>query len=262
MIHHAEAMPHRRISNPCSFVLPTALSLEELIKARPIFARSTGAVGTHVAIDEIGTDCTQSVVTEAKALGGRHAEVVMHDVGATHEPLQNRTRFRILEVECDPAFASLTAFKDARDGAHHVARRRLDLDDVGAEIREEHRCKGAGEEVSQIEYSKPRQRRSEGFVRFCDRGNILAKTRIAYLTQDRSGISAEARCGTADARGRMGRVGMAWLPNGAQRGVVDGHDVVVRDRLLVEVDFAERNCGLDGNVTRPEILEPDLTVVE
>src|SRR3546814_9918654 len=54
MIHHTEAVPHRRIALARTLQLPSRLRLEELVVTRPVLARADRPIGTHMAEHEIG----------------------------------------------------------------------------------------------------------------------------------------------------------------------------------------------------------------
>src|SRR3546814_12901698 len=54
MIHHTEAVPHRRIALARTLELPSRLRLEELVVTRPVLARADRPIGTHMAKIEIG----------------------------------------------------------------------------------------------------------------------------------------------------------------------------------------------------------------
>src|SRR5262249_31701457 len=102
------------------------------------------AVTGDAAPDESRISRRRFGIPEAEALDRARREIVDEDVGAIDEPLARAPVARLLEVEDD---ASLSAIQPREVGGHPVQRaivrargiaaiRPLDLDDVGAEVRE------------------------------------------------------------------------------------------------------------------------------
>ena len=100
---------------------------------------------------------------EPQVGGGRRAVVVHEQVGRGEEPVEGDAAVIGAQVEDDPALVAV----DRREvgtaavgrvappwrapGAGLVARRRLDLDDVGAEVGEEHGGERAGQHPAEVD---------------------------------------------------------------------------------------------------------------
>src|SRR3546814_15667035 len=97
MIHHTEAVPHRRIALARTLELPSRLRLEELVVTRPVLARADRPIGTHMAENEIGPDGHHLVTGETDPPGGGHADIVMDDIRPPNETFDNICRDRRLQ---------------------------------------------------------------------------------------------------------------------------------------------------------------------
>ncbi len=88
-------------------------------------------------------------------------EVVHHDIGLTHEPLQEPPVVGLPKVEGDRSLVAIDAQEIRRFAARVeggpptacivTTAGALDLDDVGPEVTEEHGGEGSGENASEIE---------------------------------------------------------------------------------------------------------------
>src|SRR5207245_7969673 len=91
-----------------------------------------------------------TLVAETHLRHHARAEVLEHDVGLLHERGEDLLAARIAQVEADALLAAVVnrevyalAPYHRRMGARLLAARRLDLDDLGAEIGEGHAAAGA-----------------------------------------------------------------------------------------------------------------------
>src|SRR5258708_31969216 len=87
--------------------------------------------------------------------------ILDYDVCRPREPRKGVASTRRLQVNDDAAFAAVdgveagtVAADSARHLARRVARRRLDFDDVGAEVREQHRAERTGHYLGDVEDAK------------------------------------------------------------------------------------------------------------
>ena len=113
-----------------------------------------------MAIDHARVERAQCLVVDAQLLRGGIAQVVMDDVGPTHQSLEHLTCGRLLEIEREAALSTLAAREDALHAAHLVARGGLELDHVGPEVRHEHGCDRAGQEIPQVQHLHSGERRA------------------------------------------------------------------------------------------------------
>src|SRR5262249_13318193 len=129
-------------------------------RRRPL--RAAVAEARAGQVDEAWIDRRERLVTDAELVHDTGSEVLPHDVGAGHEPLDDFDRLGTPEVERQAALVAV----DGQEARRHLSRRplladelaarlvavtRLDLHDIGAEQRELERPVGAGEIACEIE---------------------------------------------------------------------------------------------------------------
>ncbi len=130
----------------------------------PAPVRRTEAADRGVDDPRVGG--RDGVVVEAEARETAGAEVLHHDVGAAGELLGERDVAGVLEVEGDGALVAVDPEVVRRDAVAHgrlprpgvVAGGRLDLDHLGAEVGEQHRGVGAGQDPREVGDQQPRER--------------------------------------------------------------------------------------------------------
>src|SRR5262249_32980301 len=89
-----------------------------------------------------------------QALEDAGSIVVDYYVGAAHQLQQEISTLGALQVESDRSHAAVPAEEaEARAGAKRIAAKRLDLDHLGAEIREKHRAERAGDEGGEVHHA-------------------------------------------------------------------------------------------------------------
>ena len=114
--------------------------------------RSGLPVGRQGHHDDVRFDLAQLWISQAQTVHHAGAEVLEDDVGDAHQVVGQLQRPRLLEVEGNGAFAGVHLLKGRWGLAVHgmgpprdvQARRRLDLDDVGAQGGQDHAGEGAG----------------------------------------------------------------------------------------------------------------------
>src|SRR3546814_5290369 len=104
-----------------------------------------------MAENEIGPDGHHLVTGEPDPPGGGHADVVMDDIRPPNETFDNIGRVRRLQIERERPLSSLRAEKGPLHAAHHVTPGSLDLDDVGTQIAQNHRCQRTCDERTEVD---------------------------------------------------------------------------------------------------------------
>ena len=110
-------------------------------------------------IDDARVARPHGVGTETEPVHGLRADRVDEDVGRVHQPPERLAGLLMLEVEAD---AALVAVADQEEGRHAgiaprpglargVARGRLDLDDIGAHVAQQHGAVGAEQHGGEVE---------------------------------------------------------------------------------------------------------------
>ncbi len=253
VVHEPEAVPHRRIPLAGSEHLPAARCLEELVVARPVGPWAGRAVGARVAEHDVGVDGPNRLRVDAEPTGGGHPDVVVHDVGPADGGFDGGPGARCLQIEGDAELAPLAAVERPAGRPHGVTGGRLDLDDGGSEVGEQHQRVRAGQVSAEIEHLDA----LEGVPGVGARVSGRARRPPG---QDLVSVGAVGRRRAAHRlRGRDGE-GLATDRDAAVLGIVDLDDVAVGPGLLVVEDVAERQARLHGHVVGPELLEPCLTV--
>ncbi len=112
------------------------------------------------------------LVTEAEAIHHAGPKILHDDIGLRDQPVNELDRIGALQVQREASLARIElteigAVSVAQGGAqpHVVAFRRLDLDDLGADIGKQSRTIGAGQHDREIEHAHAFERRRPG-IRF------------------------------------------------------------------------------------------------
>src|SRR5450631_194123 len=90
----------------------------------------------------------------------------MKDVRTADQGQGQLETLGVLDVERDVALAALTAEERRRGHAHPVPRDRLDLDDVGAQIGEDHRAERSREVLAKVDDAYPVEGPTDRHVRW------------------------------------------------------------------------------------------------
>ena len=136
-----------------------------------------GGVGPVLAergdrgVDDIGLDLPEVVVTQTEPLERAHAEVLGHDVRAFHKLLEELHALRGLQLQRDRKLVPVTVLRGrhalldpaalALDAERHALASpiaRLDLDHPGAQVGQQHRAEGHGDDLPQVEHGDVAQR--------------------------------------------------------------------------------------------------------
>ena len=243
MIHHAKAVPEWRIAFARPLVFPAADRLDHLVVSGPVLARALRPIGADVAEDDVGIDRLHAVIIQPEPRGGRQAGVVVHDIGALDQALQHRARFGVLQLQGDGPLAALATEEGPFAAAHRIAIGCLHLDDVGAQIGQQHRPEGPGEIIAEIEHAQTGQ----GFVE--QRGVAMRGAARARRPKREIGRGAQGyRRGDVQGRRRLQR--------GAERCRIHRHRIAIGQHLRVLIQRAHRQAGLMGDIVLGEFLQP------
>src|SRR5690606_32325366 len=137
-------------------------------------------IGTVLAIaadahhDQAGIVGGEGVIAQPQAFEHAWPVVLDEHVGLVDQRAGDGLAFGMLEIKRDAALA--THEGDALQGyavdviaelAHRVALPGLDLDDIGAEIRQQPCARGTGERTADFNHADARQRAASGLVILC-----------------------------------------------------------------------------------------------
>ena len=173
-----------------------------------------------------GVDCFPP---EAQLFSGGHTLIVMHYIRPAHQPLEHGCRVGMLKGQCDVALVALASVEGPVRVAQRIAGGRLHLDHIGTQIGQQLRGERSGQEIAEVEDLEAIKRRRHRSRRDIGRGQ---RARPRYLEWG------------------------SGLARAAEARVLHINDIVVRRRLLVEIERAHRGGRLNRNVRRPELVEP------
>jgi hypothetical protein len=121
------------------------------------------------AVDQRGLARTEPVPAQPEALHHAGSAVLDEDVGLEHERARRVAGRRVLEVERDRALAAIdrrevlgVAVRDRWPLPHRVALGRLDLDDLGAEVGEQHAAERPGRHLAELDDAHALERAKGG----------------------------------------------------------------------------------------------------
>ena len=126
-----------------------------------------------------GFSARELLVVESHRRHDAGTEVLQHDVGLAHQRGEDLLAAVAAQVEADALLAAVVDGEIDALAAHHrrvaarlLAARRLDLDDLGAEVGQDHAAARAGLETRQLENTNAVQRKGHGystmsFLRLC-----------------------------------------------------------------------------------------------
>src|SRR5204862_3794739 len=110
-------------------------------------------------IDEAWIRFLQNLVAEPQTRHHGRTKVFDDDIGSLDEAQECLRPGIALEIEHERALAAVPTLESERRHAEWIAARRLDLDDVRAEIGEQHRTERTGDEARQVQDADACQRR-------------------------------------------------------------------------------------------------------
>ena len=156
----------RLAGQPVHQARDAAQALDDVVIGRPPAVGPVLAPAVNAGIDQPRIALAERVRAEPQRLELLRPDVVDEHVGPIDQPQQHLARRRGLQVEHDAALVAVDPHEqrghvaaDARPGvARGVALRRLDLDDVGAEIAQHLRGVGPEHHRGEIEHAHARER--------------------------------------------------------------------------------------------------------
>ena len=131
-------------------LVAATLGLDHAIVGGVALVRPLRAEGGDRAVDEVGVDLREVAVAEAQAVHDARDGVLDDHVGAPGEPARRLAALVRLQVE-DDALLSPVPHAPGGHGAEGVAAGRLDLDDLGAVVGQDHGRHAGGEPRSEID---------------------------------------------------------------------------------------------------------------
>src|SRR5438093_1206622 len=148
--------------------------LRDHVERRPIEVRALAGMGIGEAadrgVDDSGIAVAQSLIGEPQAPHHAGAIVLDHDLRGFDQLEEDFAALRPLEVERDRRFVAIDTLEIAGEGAQPVARMErtdlaravafewLDLDHLGALIREHHGAERTGQHLGEIDYAQALER--------------------------------------------------------------------------------------------------------
>ena len=150
--------------------------LDHEVVAGPIGRRPGGPVAADREMDELGVDGVERLVIEAEPREPAGPEVLDEHVGVLERPAQDRPAVVRAQVEAERALVAVDREEIGRGpsaggriphprrspAAGRITLGRLDLDDVGTEVGEDHRAVRAGEDGREVDDADPAERAGRG----------------------------------------------------------------------------------------------------
>ena len=154
------ADPHRTLAGRAGDRHQPAHALRDLIEARPLVIRPVLAEAGDAAIDDARVDLAQALIVDAELCLDVGTEVLDHDVGLLGEALEHFEALRVLQVERHRPLVAVQILevralpRPARLLATRILQQRVDLDDVGAPVRQLPHAGGPGANAGEIEHGE------------------------------------------------------------------------------------------------------------
>src|SRR5205085_4152741 len=140
-------------------------ALQHLVEATLLAERPLVAITGQPGINEARVELFKTRIIDAEASRHRGPEILDQHIGALDHAVQDRESLLLLQIEGNGALAAIGPEEKASltrqaggELAQHVALRRLDLDDVGAEIGEERATVGPCQITAEIEHRDAAER--------------------------------------------------------------------------------------------------------
>ena len=227
--------------------------LEDRVEAGERGERSGGAVARDRGVHQPRIQAREPIPADVEPLHDAGAEVVDHDVGRADEVEEGFATRGTLQVEHEGALAAVPPDEAEELEAEGISAGRLDLHDVGAELGEQQRTEGAGDEAREIEHPDA----LEAGARSVAGAGAEATPPAGRLGQDRGGVAARQRRRTRRRRGRVGEHdGRRRLPRRPEHRILDGHGQAEDARLGVAEEVGAAADRAAGHVGRAQRLDP------
>src|SRR3546814_18647031 len=103
------------------FEFPAGERVEDRIIARPVAARAALAIGARIVERDVGVVRAYAFLAEPEIRRALETHIVMHDLGPFEQPLEDRLRRGLGEVEREAAFRARGGLVKAVHAADAVA---------------------------------------------------------------------------------------------------------------------------------------------
>ncbi len=137
-----------------------AHALRDLIEARTLVIGAILAEAGNAAIDDARIDRAQAFIVDAEPGLDVGTKILDHDVGLFHKPPKHFKTFLVLQIERHRAFVAVQILeiramaRAARLFAGGILHQRIDLDDIGAPVRELPHAGRPGADPGEIEHDE------------------------------------------------------------------------------------------------------------
>ena len=158
-----DADPHRALARRAGDRHQPAHALRDLIEARPLVVGAVLAEAGDAAIDDARVDLAQALIVDAEFCLHVGTKIFDHDVGLFRQPLEHFKALGVLQVQRHGPLVAVqileirTLARAARLLAATVFQQRVDLDNVGAPVRQLPHAGGPGANAGQIEHGETGQ---------------------------------------------------------------------------------------------------------
>ena len=149
--------------------------LDGIVVGGKLSVRTVGGEAVGAGVDDVGLYLADVLVVQPQSLDCLRAQRMDEGIGGCHDLEQRRTRILVLEVEAERSLVAIHIhvrrahagrLAGLADVTHRVAFGRLDLDDLGALIGEQHCSIRTEDDVRQIDDANSMQRAGHWGVSF------------------------------------------------------------------------------------------------
>lgn len=131
--------------------------LRDEVEGRAVGVGASRAIAVHARHDQIGVDLRQPRFGQAHLVERTGSKIFGQNVGVGQQVFQNGDALGRTQVQLDRALVAIEPSEIPRQPiddmallAHGVAARRFDLDDVGAQIAQDHRAERTGQDPRKV----------------------------------------------------------------------------------------------------------------
>ena len=141
-VGHGNADPHRALAGRARDRHQPAHALRDLVEARSLVIGAILAEAGNAAIDDARIDLAHALIVDAELCFHVGAEILDDDVGLLRQTLEYLESFRIFQVERDGALVAVQVLEVRTMAwatqlfAARILQQGVDLDDVGAPVRQ------------------------------------------------------------------------------------------------------------------------------
>src|SRR5258708_3369510 len=110
-----------------------------------------------MAVDEVRLQLTRLLITHAESFHDADPHVVVHDVGLSHQPVNDLLAGLSLQIDSEAILPTLGGEEVLGRGAQRISVQLLHLDDPCAEVGEDAICEWARDPDTEVEHEHARQ---------------------------------------------------------------------------------------------------------